>query len=283
MTQILSRGRWLLSCRAARCLSLAMLCILMCNSYAQALNDQQKVTIAGKNMSYQKVFQAIKKKTGLTVFYSNELLNDAETISLDFQNEDLETVLNFILREKNIGYEIRRNKVIVLSRKPDRKESFKPVPVPDVKELRIVGKVTDAKGETLPGVSILLKGSQRGTTTNESGDFELEVPDAAAVLVFSFVGYLSQEITVGTQGRVDVTLLVDDKALEEVVVVGYGTQARATLTGAIATTKGEDLKQNPSVNLSDSLADRLPKSTVSLMYAGGKSRWPPTMRMQKRW
>ncbi|MCE7070851.1 TonB-dependent receptor [Dyadobacter sp. CY327] len=259
MTPNLSTDRWLFSGHIARYLSLALMCILMCHSYAQALDEQQKVTISGKNISYQKVFQAIKKKTGLTVFYSNELLNDKETVSLDFQNEDLETVLDFILREKNIGYEIRRNTVIVLSRKTEKQETFRPIPAQAAsKDIRIAGRVTDDKGETLPGVSVLLKGSQRGTTTSESGDFELEVPDANAVLVFSFVGYLSQEVTVGNQDKVNVTLLVDDKALEEVVVVGYGTQARATLTGAIATTKGEDLKQNPSVNLSNSLAGHLP-------------------------
>jgi TonB-linked SusC/RagA family outer membrane protein len=256
MKNLLKRQRD--TCNKTWCLSLVIMCLLMCSTVTQAMNEQQKVTISGKDISLQRVFQSIKKKTGLTVFYSNELLNDSERISLDFQNEDLEKVLDFILREKNIGYEIRRNKVIVLSRKVEKQDNVKITPVSSIQEIRIAGTVVDNRNEGLPGVSILLKGSQRGTTTNESGDFFLDIPDVNAVLVFSFVGYLTQEITVGSRDKVNVTLLDDDKALEEVVVVGYGTQARATLTGSIATTKGEDLKQNPSVNLSNSLAGRLP-------------------------
>lgn len=232
--------------------------LLTCSLFAQAFIDQQRVTVTGKNISIQKVFQTIKKKTGLTVFYSNEILNDDEKINLDFQNESLETVLDFILRDKNISYEIRRNKVIVLSRKEMKQASTKLEPIAEKKDIRITGKVVDDKGEGLPGVTVLIKGLQQGTTTNETGSFDLTIPQGNVTLVFSYVGYLTQEVVVNNQERVAVTLLVDDKSLEEVVVVGYGTQSRATLTGSVATTKGEDLKQNPAVNLSNSLAGRLP-------------------------
>ncbi len=111
-----------------RKLTFAMVaCMLMYTTCAQALHDQQRLTVAGKNITIQKVFQTIKKKTGLTVFYSNDLLNDAEKINIDFHNENLGTVLDYILEDKNISYEVRRNKVIVLSRKPEKKELPKQV------------------------------------------------------------------------------------------------------------------------------------------------------------
>ncbi|RRB10496.1 SusC/RagA family TonB-linked outer membrane protein [Larkinella knui] len=141
--------------------------------------------------------------------------------------------------------------------KPVEKNVSTTVLAPKILE-RITGSVRDSKGETLPGVTVLVKGTTKGTTTNEQGQFELNVAENDAVLVFSFVGYLSQEVEIKQQSQLHITLQTDIKSLQEVVVVGYGTQARTTLTGSIVTTKGEELKQNPSVNLSNSLAGRLP-------------------------
>ncbi|WP_353719079.1 carboxypeptidase-like regulatory domain-containing protein [Dyadobacter sp. 676] len=96
----------------------------------------------------------------------------------------------------------------------------------------VKGRVTD--GDTpdgIPGVNVVIKGSQTGTVTDASGNYSLEVPDGGAVLVFSYVGYVSQEVATGTRGTIDVALKADTKSLNEVVVVGYGTQKKVNLTG----------------------------------------------------
>ena len=124
------------------------------------------------------------------------------------------------------------------------------------------GKVTDEKGQGLPGVSVVQKGTQIGTTTNESGEFRLRVTDQESVLVFSYVGYLSQEIRVGNQTRIEITLKPDNKILDEVVVVGYGTQTKASLTGAVSTVNGDAIAAIPSTALSNSLAGRIPGATI---------------------
>lgn len=126
----------------------------------------------------------------------------------------------------------------------------------------ITGTITDEKGTTLPGVSILLKGTgptgrQRGTVTDGKGQFSLSVPDKGAVVVISFVGYLSQEVAVGNQTSVDIQLSPDLKALEEVVVVGYGTQRKIETTGAIASVKAADLLQTPVANVAQGLQARV--------------------------
>jgi TonB-linked SusC/RagA family outer membrane protein len=130
-----------------------------------------------------------------------------------------------------------------------------------VDERLITGTVTDEKGATLPGVSVLLKGTGptnrlRGVVTDAKGAFQLTVPDGAT-LVVSFVGYLTQEIVVGSRATVDIQLALDTKALEEVVVVGYGTQRKIETTGAIASVKAADLLQTPVANVAQGLQARV--------------------------
>lgn len=112
----------------------------------------------------------------------------------------------------------------------------------NAQERTVKGKVTDSeKGDGLPGVSIVVKGSTTGTATDVNGNFELAIPGSNARLVVSYVGYVSQEIAVGNQAAVTVTLKPDIKALQEVVVVGFGTQKKADLTGAVTGIRGEDI------------------------------------------
>ncbi|TDE18715.1 TonB-dependent receptor [Dyadobacter psychrotolerans] len=112
----------------------------------------------------------------------------------------------------------------------------------------VSGKVTDEKGEGLPGVSIVVKGTQRGTTTDTKGVFELSLPEGDATLIFSFVGYLSQEITAGNKSLFDISLVSDAKSLEEMVVVGYGSSKKKDLTGAVTRVDLEQSRLQPNVN-----------------------------------
>jgi TonB-linked SusC/RagA family outer membrane protein len=215
---------------------------LFANSFAFGVQDQRKLSLSAKNIAIQKVFQIIKKRTGLTVFYSNDLLNDQEKVSVDFKDEDLTRVLDYVLRGKGISYEIRRDKVIVLSKvQKVEANDLKLTQVPVVPEAFLVkGRVTDEKkGDGLPGVSILLKGTTRGTVSDVNGNFSIEVPDQEAVLVFSFVGYTSREFRVGARTDWNITLRDDEKALEELVVVGFGERNRRDLTGSISTVNAD--------------------------------------------
>jgi TonB-linked SusC/RagA family outer membrane protein len=129
-------------------------------------------------------------------------------------------------------------------------------------DIVVQGSVTDSKGEGLPGVNVILKGTSQGATTDEQGRFRLKVPDQGAVLVFSFVGFKTQEIPAPAgDARLDVKLLTDDKSLEEVVVVGYGTQSRATVTGAVGTVQSTELVRTPAVAATSALVGRIPGIT----------------------
>jgi TonB-linked SusC/RagA family outer membrane protein len=126
--------------------------------------------------------------------------------------------------------------------------------------LTVNGRVTGPDGNALPGVSVILKNTQRGTTTNAEGRYSfpnVSTENGAAVLTFSFIGYVSQDVTIGNRSTIDLTLQSDDRSLNEVVVVGYGTQRKIETTGAIASVKAADLVQTPVANVAQGLQSRV--------------------------
>ena len=128
----------------------------------------------------------------------------------------------------------------------------------------ITGKVMTAdNSEPLPGVSILIKGMQRGTTTNTEGEYTLSVPGDNTVLVFSFVGYKTQEVTVGNRTTLNLTLQPDDSALEELVVVGYGTQKKVNVIGSVSQITSENIENRPVTQASQAITGQMPGVTVT--------------------
>jgi len=129
-------------------------------------------------------------------------------------------------------------------------------------DMTVRGVVTDTKGEPLPGVNVVLKGTTRGVTTDAQGQFTLDVPEGGGTLVFSFIGFQTQELPATSASRMSIKLAADEKALEEVVVVGYGTQSRATVTGAVSSVKSEEILRTPAVAATSALVGRVPGITA---------------------
>ncbi|MFD3000603.1 SusC/RagA family TonB-linked outer membrane protein [Pontibacter toksunensis] len=126
----------------------------------------------------------------------------------------------------------------------------------------VQGKVTDDSGVALPGVTVLLKGSTTAAPTGADGTYTINVPDGNGTLIFSFIGFAPQEVPINNRSTVNVQLKTDAKALEEVVVVGYGTQKKATLTGSVTAVQGEEVTKSPALNVTNNLAGRLPGLTA---------------------
>lgn len=122
----------------------------------------------------------------------------------------------------------------------------------------VKGRLTDAQGQAIPGVNILIKGTTTGVISDIEGNYSIKVPSKTAVLVFSYIGYETQERVPNGRTTIDIQMANDIKSLSEVVVVGYGVQKKETITGSVASVKGTDLVKSPAVNLSNSLAGRLP-------------------------
>lgn len=139
---------------------------------------------------------------------------------------------------------------------------------------RITGKVTDgATPEGLPGVNVIIKGSQAGTVTDANGAYSLDIPDAGATLVFSYVGFLTHELEAGTKSIIDVQLVADSKSLNEVVVVGYGTQKKVNLTGAVDQVGQEVFQNRPIPNIAQGLVGAVPNLNIR-MFDGKPTQSP---------
>jgi len=128
-----------------------------------------------------------------------------------------------------------------------------------LQQRRVTGTVTDSKtGDPLPGVNIVVQGTTTGTVTDMSGKYSIDVPNANAVLVYSFISYVNQAVTVGSQAEINISLIEEVRALDEVVVVGYGTQRKVNLTGAVSSVTSDKLSVVPAANVSTLLYGNLP-------------------------
>ena len=224
---------------------------------------EQKVTLTLNDTDVRSVLRQIEQQTEARFVYNSKLIRSNRKISLSVSQETLVSVLKRVLNPLQIEYEVSQN-VILLNPAPPAKEKeetsliSRPAISAALADQLITGTVTDEKGDQLPGVSVVLKGTTTGTTTDGTGKYSLNVPDPSATLVFSFVGYASEEVSVGAKTVVNVALKASEATLNEVVVVGYGTQKKKDLTGAISTVKAEDFA--PGAN---SDASQLLKGTAA--------------------
>lgn len=258
-------------------LQLFMLGALAGMGYAHPLRGQEslkvKITLEMQDVSLSVALRQIEKQTNISFSYQKDVVAPFRSISLSFRDEPVERILEQLLTPRKIRYERLKNNQLILTAMPDGPAKRQPeeafLSKPPEKTVR--GVVRDENGEALPGVSILLKGTPQGTTTDAVGRFSIDLPDDQAVLVFSFVGYISQEIAVGTRISVDISLQVDQKALEEVVVVGYGTQRKKDLTGAVSSVRFDDAPINTFSSVSQALAGKaagLQVATISAQPGG---------------
>ncbi|WP_439585312.1 TonB-dependent receptor [Dyadobacter bucti] len=237
---------------------------ILCTSLVAA-NDgraqellNRRITLDLDDREISVALRQIGRQASVRFMYSPQVIPAERKITLHVHNEPLQVVLETIFKPLNIGYEVSGNQ-LVLSALSNLKTIAPSEPVEQKPVDRTIkGSVKDEKGEPLPGVSIVVKGTQRGGLTDAEGLYEISIPDGDHTLIFSFVGYLSQEVPAGSQSSVDVVLKDDLKSLEEVVVVGYGTQKKVNLTGSVASVDGEELLKAPATNITNSLVGRLP-------------------------
>lgn len=221
----------------------------------------KSVTIQAEAKVLRNVLAELERQTDIRFVYSSKAIKADRKISINAKGQRLAEVLQKMLSPLQISYRIVEGQIILNPMAGPPVEPVKEASgiitgaekVVNNADISIRGKVADDKGEGLPGVNVVQKGTQRGTVTDVDGNFSIDVTDASSVLVFSFVGYLSQEISVLNKTLIDVTLKVNDKTLEEVVVVGYGTTKKKDLTGAVASVNIEDTRLQPNTNATQML------------------------------
>src|SRR5690606_8747470 len=220
---------------------------------AQAEGYAQSVSLSYKNASIEKVFRDVKKETGYNILCDVQLLDKIGHVDIDVKDEPIETVLEEILSPYNLTYSIE-NKTIVISESDIKK--IEKIIQQQPERINITGKVTDAFDNTsLPGVSVVVVGTTRGTMTDTNGVYELSVNEGDSVM-FSFIGYKPQKIKVTKVRVVNINLSEDTEMLDDAVVVAFGTQAKESVVSSITTVNVKDLRV-PSSNLTTALAGRM--------------------------
>ncbi|WP_240965875.1 TonB-dependent receptor [Pseudoflavitalea sp. G-6-1-2] len=219
----------------------------------------QKVTLFGKAMSMQKVFREIKKQTGVAFFFDENWLKETAPVTIDAAGLPLEKVLDLCFANQPVTYSVV-GKTVVIKKK---------TPVTDFVDALadfgiIKGKVTDEKGEPLSNVSVMVKGTTKGTSTNSNGEFSIDA-DAGSVLVFSIIGYKSSDYKVGNAGNasVNIQMQVEATTSSEVVVIGYGTMKKSDLSAAVSTVPNlAQAKDRPVTSVEGMIQGRVPGVTV---------------------
>ena len=217
----------------------------------------RKVTIHLQKDEVEDVLQKIERLININFIYSPELINVKRNVSIHADDKPLGEVLNTLLNPLDINYEVAGQQIILKRKNTFLLAKHSPtLPNIEIVETAIAGTVTDEKGEPLIGVSVLLKGSTRGTTNDSNGKFKLAVSSEQAVLVFSSVGYQKLEVTVGKQTSLSIVLKADISNLGEVVVIGYGTQKKRDVTGSVSSVNTKDLKSLPVANIGEAMQGR---------------------------
>ncbi|GAA4442212.1 TonB-dependent receptor [Ravibacter arvi] len=225
----------------------------------------RRINLQLENRKVAEILVRIERQANIRFTYRTRLISEELRATVNYRNDKLLDVLDHLLTPLHIKYRVIGNQVVLTADEPatGQVSTEMIVPAEEATDIRIQGTVTDDKGEGLPGVSVLVKGTQQGTTTDVTGKFVVSVPDRDAVLVFSFVGYLSQEIVVGNRSSLSISLKVDEKILDEVVVVGFGTQKKQSVVGSIVQASQEDLKRAGNVtDLRQALTGQLPGLTT---------------------
>lgn len=224
----------------------AFLCgILLVSSSIAAISQ---ISLTMKNRAVREVIKEIEKVSDYRFFYNDELSDLNKIISIDVKNGDIKDIMELIARQAAVSYVLKANHQVVLSLATVNQQK-------DV--VKITGKVIDDQGEGVIGANVMEKGTTNGTITNMDGEFSLEVPNKATLQI-SYIGFNTQEIPVNGQKTFTIRMTEDTQSLDEVVVVGYGTQKKLNVTGAVATLKNEELVKSPVASTTNALVGRLP-------------------------
>lgn len=240
-----------------RALKLSTLCLILgveAGFATESYSQKTTFTISVQDQSVKEVFDYIEQHSEFIIFYLDETIDVNRKVSVNLKDQRVESILEQLFKNTDVTYTIN-DRQILLSKRKEVTEVAPVVAVVQQKKNTVTGIVLDPTGMPVIGANIMVKGTTSGTITDMDGKFSLDV-DKDATLVISYIGFASQEIKVGNQTKLSISLKEDSEALDELVVVGYGTQKKASVVGSVQTVKPKELKV-PSSSLSNSFAGRI--------------------------
>ena len=227
----------------------------------------QAYSLSFKNKPLREVIRDIEKQGDFRFFFSDDVADLNRLVQVNVANASIDQLLSQLLTPYGLDYQILEDNLIVIS------------PYSSVMQgVVISGTVTDATGEPLPGVTVMVKGTTQGTATDANGAYSLQIPNENTTLVFSFIGFAAQEMVVGNRRSINVILTEDSRQLEEVVVIGYGTASTKKLTTSVARMDAQKLADLPITNVADAFTGNI--SGVMIEQGSGAPGALPVIRVR---
>jgi TonB-linked SusC/RagA family outer membrane protein len=231
--------------------------LLVCFLQVSAGGYSQSISISLRKASIEKVFQLIEKQSEYRFFYNEKLLRNSRKITLDIKDGSLKTILDVCFKDQPYSYVIDEKQIIIKQKEFDlATEVVKPKPV-QITSVEVKGRIISEAGVALSGATIKEKGTSNVTTSNANGYFTIEVADAKAVLVISYVGYKGIEVSTGGKSDLSIKLSLLNASLSEIVMVGYGSRKKSNYTGAVSTVATKEIVAAPVADISNALTGRL--------------------------
>ena len=259
-----------------RVMKLTTLLLTIALVQVHAASNAQAVSLSVKQAPLLKVFESIKTQTGYVFFYDAQLLEKGNPVSINVKNQPLDQVLKQVFADQPFTWTIVNKTITIVPKVQITEAVVVDTSSEEPAYAKISGKVVDEKGSPLSGATVLIKGSSVGTKTDADGSFSIEA-EPNSVLVVSFVGYESQEVSIANKTVVSIKLKPSITVNEQVVVIGYGTQRKRDLTGSISSVKGETVAKQPATNPIASLQGKVAGLTISNSGRAGAS---PVVRIR---
>lgn len=223
--------------------------------YATGYSQEAKLTLSLRETKLEKLFSIIRENSDYHILYNDELISKSPPVTVSVKEATIMQLLEACFRNSPLGYQIVDKTIIIFA----KAATSAPLPQPVI----VKGKVTDDKGNALPGVSVALKDTKLGTVTDAEGNYTLTLPDGKGILVFSYVGYEKKELNVMGRTIIDVLMQVSVAGLNDVVVIGYGTRRRAEITSSISSISVKDIKDLPVSGIDQAMQGKLPGVMVT--------------------
>lgn len=222
------------------------------NTYSQ----HTKFNLKLREVSVKEVFDEIEKNSEFILLYDESNVNVNRKVSVQVTDQTVESILEQVFEGTQNIYKIYDRQIVILEDENAKIPLKTEISSETEQKISVSGRVTDKKGEPLPGVTVIIKGTTIGITTDFEGNYKLEVPEEAKILSFSFVGMKSQEINLAGQTQINVILEEETIGIDEVVAIGYGSQKKSDITSAISVVNVDDLSSRPIVSAVDAISGK---------------------------
>ncbi|MFA5327576.1 MAG: SusC/RagA family TonB-linked outer membrane protein [Prolixibacteraceae bacterium] len=240
---------------------------------ASVSGQNTRLDLKMKDATIAQIFDEIERYSDVYFFYNKSQIDENRTISVDFRNKTIDEILKGLVSELSLSYEIVGKNIIIKTASQNNQQQ---------QGIKVTGTVKNTSGETLPGVTVIVKGSTSGTISDADGKYVLTNVPSGGTLVFSFVGMKKIEVPVNGKSSVDVTLEDETIGIDEVVAIGYGTVKKSDLTGSVSSIKSEDMKKGSVASLDQAIqgkaagvqvtqASSAPGGRVMIRVRGGNS------------